>query len=212
MVPTQCGGCGEPGTDWCDECARTLTDSPVRLEPRVEIGVPAWALGRYRGTYRSTLIAMKEHGRRDLIGPLGNALARGIVTLAQWGEIPDGDTLTLVPAPTRVSAARRRGGDPVAAIARAAAGRLGRRVAVADALVTSGRARDSAGLDARARVANLSDAVHVRRRFVPRLCTIAGPVVLVDDILTTGATAAQSCRVLAAHDLHVSTVVVIAAA
>ncbi|MXP20579.1 ComF family protein [Gordonia sp. HNM0687] len=211
MIPTHCGGCELPGIGWCPRCTAALADSPVRLEPRVEVGAGAWALGRYRGPHRSALIAVKEHGRRDLVGALGDALASGLLTLADWGEIPDHHTLTLIPAPTRASSARRRGGDPVTAIARATAARLGPRVQVADLLVTASRAADSAGLDARGRVANLTGAVRVRRRMRNRPCP-DGTLVLVDDILTTGATAAESSRVLAAHGLHVAAVVVIAGA
>lgn len=211
MIPTQCGGCELPGVTWCARCAEALRDSPVRLEPRVEVGVDAWALGRYRGAHRSALIAMKEHGRRDLVEALGDALAAGLLTLANWGEIPDDHTLTLVPAPTRAASARRRGGDPVAAIARVTAARLGPRAHVADLLVTASRAQDSAGLDARGRVANLSGAVRMRRQIRTRPRPI-GTLVLIDDILTTGATAAESARVLATHGLHLATVVVIAGA
>ncbi|MCX2964474.1 ComF family protein [Gordonia aquimaris] len=211
MIPTHCGGCDLPGIAWCAQCAATLADSPVRLEPRVKVGVPAWALGRYRGPHRAALIAVKEHGRRDLVEELADALARGLVTLAQWGEIPDRHTLTLVPAPTRAASARRRGGDPVTAIARAAAVRLGPRVRVAELLVTASRARDSAGLDARGRVANLTGAVHMRRRARTRPLP-GGTLVLVDDILTTGATAAEASRVLSTHGLRLATVVVIAGA
>ncbi|MYR08842.1 ComF family protein [Gordonia sp. SID5947] len=208
VVPLECGGCSAPGVRWCADCAATLSDDPFLLRPRVEIGVDAWALGRYRGTYRAALIAMKEHGRRDLTVPVGTALARGVATLARWGELPDADDLTLIPAPTRRSSARRRGGDPVAAFSRVAATRLGARVRVSELLVTTARARDSAGLDARHRVRNLSGAVTLRRaRVAPR-----GTIVLVDDVLTTGATASESVRVLARHGCALHAVIVVAGA
>ncbi|AZG48450.1 ComF family protein [Gordonia insulae] len=210
VLPTVCGGCGAVGVPWCPDCATTLADVPIRLDPRVEIGVDAWALGRYRGAYRDSLIALKEHGRRDLRAPLGRALAGALCTLAGWGELPDRDLLTLVPAPTRRASARRRGGDPVAAIARVAAADLGPRVRVPDLLVTSTWARDSAGLDARHRVRNLAGAIRVRR--TRSLRHDPGAVVLIDDVLTTGATAAESARVLASVGITVHAVVVVAGA
>ncbi|ROZ83458.1 ComF family protein [Gordonia sp. OPL2] len=212
VVPTICGGCDTPGVPWCPECAATLADAPIRLDPRIELPVDAWALGRYRGPYRRSLVAVKEHDRRDLTRPLGRALAGAVVTLGRWGEIPDGETLTLIPAPTRRSSARRRGGDPVAAMSRVAAGRLGPRVSSLDLLVTSSRARDSVGLDARRRVDNLSGAIRLRHRWTDPGPATGGAVLLVDDILTTGATSAESVRVLARHGVTVHAVVVVAGA
>ena len=78
------------------------------------------------------------------------------------------------------------------AAAELAAGR-GYPTGVAPCLVTAGSARDSVGLDAAARAANLADRV----RWLPRAAPPAGATVLViDDVFTTGATTAASCRVL----------------
>src|SRR3954469_25407643 len=120
VLPLECGGCGAPGAGWCPACAGPLAlpaDEPMVITPRLDPGVPVVSLGRYAGPRRAAIIAMKEHGRTDLIGPLAEAVGTGVSRLVAWGivEVP----LTLVPAPTRWSAARRRGGDPVTAIARA---------------------------------------------------------------------------------------------
>lgn len=213
VVPIVCGGCARPGDSWCADCRAALADDPIATTPRVGVGVPVWALGRYRGPHRDALIAMKEHGRRDLTDPLGRALAHGMGTLARWGELSDAPTLTLVPAPTRAASARRRGGDPVTALAVTAARVLGPRVHVAPLLRTSAWTRDSAGLDARRRAQNLSGAIRVRdagirvRRRARQSC-----VLLVDDVVTTGATAAESVRVLTGIGVSVDAMLVIAAA
>ena len=115
VLPLECGGCGAPSTRWCDACAAALevrSDEPHLVTPRVDPGVPVFALGRYAGPRRQAIVAVKEHGRRDLVVPLARALAVGVHHLIRWGilDIP----VTVVPAPTRASAARRRGGDPVA--------------------------------------------------------------------------------------------------
>lgn len=215
VVPLLCGGCGRPGTRWCRSCDDVAHDDPIVLTPRVAPPVGAWALGRYRGPMRNAILELKEHGRRDLVAPLGSALARGLVTLAAWSELPaDATDLVLVPAPTRMWSARRRGGDPVTAIATDAACRLGTRVGVAPMLRTSMWARDSAGLSARDRVDNLDHAVVVRPR-ARRPAVSTHPraaVVLVDDVLTTGATASESIRVLAGIGVRVDAVLVIAGA
>lgn len=184
-MPVECGGCRRPGERWCERCAAAVRDVPVRLRPRLDPGIAVWSAGRYRGAAGRAVVALKEQHRRDLVAPLAATLAGTLLTLARWGELPGPDRLCLVPAPTRRAAARARGGDPVTRLARAAAERLGDRVTVWPGLYTAGWARDSAGLDARGRSANLAAAVHIRRLPQP---PPGAAIILVDDVLTTGAT------------------------
>lgn len=199
----ECGGCRNSSTRWCDVCAAALVvhaDEPHVVAPRVDPGVPVFALGRYAGPRRQAVVALKEHGRGDLVGPLARPLALGIQRLSAWGIV--GLPLTVVPAPTRRWAARRRGGDPVARIAAAAvAGHP--QIAVVQALRTTGRARDSVGLSTAAR----------ERNIVGRVRPVARPdgeVLLVDDVVTTGATAREAVRVLRDEGVLVSAVLTLA--
>lgn len=167
--------------------------------------MPVFALGRYAGARRQALIAMKERGRTDLIAPLSVALAAAVHRLLGWGllDLP----LTIVPAPTRRFAARRRGGDPVARIATAAAAG-NPAVAVARVLRMKALTRDSVGLGSTARERNVAGRVLLRRCGLPD----RGEILVVDDIVTTGATVAESVRVLQANRARVAAVLVIAAA
>ncbi len=189
VLPLECGGCGAPSTRWCDACAAELQlrpDDPRLIISRVDPGVPVFSLGRYAGARRAAIVAAKERNRSDLLVPLSSALGRGLDRLVGWGIVDP--PLTLVPAPTRRSAARRRGGDPVTRIASAVGG--GREgVAVVPALRMRAMARDSVGLSTTARQRNINGRVRVRR-------SVNGAVLLVDDIVTTGATATESVRVL----------------
>lgn len=212
VLPVVCGGCGRPGEQWCARCAARAADVPRAVTPRVDTGVPVWAQGPYRDPLRGAIVGVKEHGRRDLVEPLGAALAHALVTLARWGEVPDVGRLVLIPAPTRAAAARRRGGDPVEAYCRAAARHLGAGVTVAPVLRTAGWVRDSAGLSAGARHANLRGAISVRANRARALVDRDAAFVLVDDVITTGATAAESVRMLATAGVHVDLAVVLAAA
>lgn len=206
VLPLQCGGCGAPATRWCPGCSAELgvaADQPHVVNPRVDPRVPVFALGRYAGARRQAILAMKEHGRRDLVVPLARALAVGIHRLLSWGVVDA--PLTLVPAPTRSSAARRRGGDPVTRIAAAAvAGHPG--ITVVRALRLKGLVRDSVGLGTSARERNIAGRVLLRGR---RLCA---EVVIVDDVVTTGATARESVQALQAAGVRVAAVLAIAAA
>lgn len=203
VLPLECGGCGAPSTRWCDDCARHLAVrryEPHLIAPRLDPGVPVFALGRYAGPRRQAVVAIKEHGRRDLVAPLGRCLSLGIHRLTGWGII--GLPLTVVPAPTRRAAARRRGGDPVRRIAEAAT-RFRGDIRVVDALRTTGPARDSVGLGTTARERNIVGRVRLRGH--PE-----GEVLVVDDVVTTGATAREAVRTLLAGGVRVTGVLALA--
>ena len=51
-------------------------DQPHLITPRVDPGVPVFSLGRYAGARREAIVAVKEHGRADLIAPLARRAAR----------------------------------------------------------------------------------------------------------------------------------------
>ena len=206
ILPLQCGGCGAPSTRWCDACASELSvaaDQPHVVSPRADPQAPVFALGRYAGVRRQAILALKEHGRADLVGPLAGALATGVHRLLTWGivEAP----LTVVPAPTRRSAARRRGGDPVTRLARTAvAGHPA--ITVAPVLRMRALVRDSVGLGITARERNVAGRVVLRGK------PPGTDVLIVDDIVTTGATARESVRVLNAAGVRVSAVLAVAVA
>ena len=203
VLPLECGGCGVPSTRWCANCAAALRvqpDEPRLVAPRIDPGVPVFALGRYAGARSRAILALKEHGRRDLTAPLARTLALGIDRLMTWGMA---DTpLTVVPAPTRRWAARRRGGDPVTRLA-AAAIRQHPEITVVPALRTTGMVRDSVGLTSAARERNITGRVRLIR-------PVRGEVLLVDDIVTTGATACEAVRVLHAAGARVIGVLTVA--
>jgi predicted amidophosphoribosyltransferase len=209
VLPLECGGCGAPSTKWCGGCAHQLevkAGEPHLVSPRVDPGVPVLSLGRYAGPRREAIVAVKDHGRADLIAPLAVALQAGLERLLTWGVV--GTPLTIVPAPTRRSAARRRGGDPVTRMARAATAGLRDvpDIHVVAALRLRGLARDSVGLSSADRQRNIAGRVKIT---MPSKA-LAGAVLLVDDIVTTGATASESVRVLHIAGAHVVGVLVIA--
>lgn len=199
ILPLECGGCAAPSTRWCPTCAGLLAAGaaePRLVTPRLDPGVPVLSLGRYAAARRQAIVAVKEHGRADLVAPLAGALHTGLARLLGWGLL---DTpLTLVPAPTRRMAARRRGGDPVTRVALAAVADLPG-ITVVRALRLAGFARDSVGLSSADRQRNLAGRVRLLR-------PVPGPAVVVDDVVTTGATACESVRALQTAGVEVHAV------
>ncbi|MBF6097272.1 ComF family protein [Nocardia cyriacigeorgica] len=203
VLPLECAGCASPGLGWCSRCAAHLDGAPHRVRPRTDPGVPCWALSRYAGPPRRAVLAAKERRRRDLAQPLGRALAHGLARLRA-----DTRPLVLIPAPSRRVAARRRGGDPVLRSAYAAAGWL-RDCQVLPVLTVWRGVQDSVGLSARERSHNLRGRIMTAP--IPVL-PVNAQVVLVDDVLTTGATAAESIRALTGAGVAVEAALVMCAA
>jgi predicted amidophosphoribosyltransferase len=143
------------------------------------------------------IIAHKEHQALGLTRLLADRLALSVTTLIGRGW--PGPPVVLVPVPSAARVVRQRGFDATLAMTRLAARRLRVRhpVSVHAALVQRTGVRDQAGLDAQARRRNLSGGFRLRSG-LPR-----GPVVLTDDLVTTGSTLAEAARVLRASGVPV---------
>jgi predicted amidophosphoribosyltransferase len=189
VLPRICIGCGRPGRSLCLRCG------PHRVLRLDVAGLPIVAAGAYEGTLRAALIAYKERGRRDLAGPLGELLA---------GAAACCPADVLVPVPSAARAARARGGDHVLRLARAAARCGAGRIATP--LLLARPVQDSAGLGSRERARNLHGAMTASPPPRPG----AGALVL-DDIVTTGATLREAARALTAAGWTVRSAAVVAA-
>lgn len=188
-----CGACWEGleriAPPWCRCCG-----APLGIEGlcgACRIRRPRFAYARatllYGDLVREAIHAFKFGGRRALANPLGDLLA-GLGLSALPGAAPD----VLVPVPLHPRRARERGYNQALLLARRLERAWGVPVA-ADALLRAVPTLPQADLDAAARRRNVRDAFVVSRpeRIMGR------HVVLVDDVLTTGATAGECARVLA---------------
>jgi Predicted amidophosphoribosyltransferases len=217
VLPAECAGCR--GTrlplrrGLCADCAAELVAlRPVGVRPTpAPPGLPdCLALGDYDGVVRETLLSYKERGRHGLARPLGRLLAE-VVAAAVGTPRP----VLLVPVPATARASRARYGDHVRRLARHAAARLRRAgwpAAVAQPLRALPRP-DSATLDSAGRAAAAATAFRTRPARLPALRRVAAgrTVVVVDDIVTTGATLAAVTRVLAGAGVAVHAAAVLAA-
>jgi ComF family protein len=192
-LPPVCAGCGVEGEPLCRAC-RPAVDLRLALPAGTPLGLPdgppdplvrlEWC-APFAGVVRHALHALKYAGERRLAEPLGAAVA------ARW-TCSGGDGDLLVPVPVHASRRRERGYDQAELIAAAAgrALRLPMLPAVERTRATTAQYR----LDRRHRAANVATAFAVRPGYVAR---VAGRhVVLVDDVVTTGATLSASAGAL----------------
>ncbi|WP_416901007.1 ComF family protein [Micromonospora echinospora] len=215
VLPVECAGCRARRTPLrhgvCADCVATLgalRPVPVRPDPAPAGLPPCVALGAYDGVLRETLLAYKERGRHGLARPLGGLLAE--VVAAAVGEVRP---VLLVPVPDTAAAARARYGDHLGRLARHAATRLraaGWPVRVRRPVRALPRP-DSVGLDSAGRAAAAASAFRLRAWPSVGPADPAGAVVVLDDILTTGATLAAVGRVLGAAGLPPAVAAVLAA-
>ena len=213
VVPADCAGCGaadrvrSPLCPTCTSQLAPLRPAPTRPDPAPPGFPPCWALGPYADPLKALLLAYKERGRHALTGLLGDHLA-SVVAAAGPSVAP----VLLVPVPATAAAARQRYGDHVRRLATRAARTLrasGQPAEVCPAFTARPRP-DSAGLDAAARARAAAAAFVPVAARLPALRR-TGTVVLVDDIVTTGATLAALGTRLAGHGVRVDAAAVLAA-
>lgn len=194
VLGAHCPGCGASGLGVCAGCRTAIAVRPVAVAG-LPPGLPAVvAGGRYDGELRRLLLAAKE---RDALGAVPVLAERLAVALARLlldrPELAAGGLL-IVPVPTARAAAAERGLDLTSALARLAARRLrgtGLDVRASAGLRQVRRPADQADLGREGRLANLAGAFTAGR--LP-----PGELLLVDDIVTTGATLVEAVRALRA--------------
>ncbi|GAB1645202.1 ComF family protein [Krasilnikovia sp. MM14-A1259] len=223
ILPTACAGCDAVRVPLrlgaCARCVaelEALSPYPAAPVPPPRGLPPCTAVGPYAGALRAMLLAYKEHGRHRLARPLGALLAGAAAAAAVRAGAQPGAALLLVPVPSTAKAARRRQGDHLVRLAGHAARRL--RAAGWDAelrrpLQAMPRP-DSAGLSAAQRAVAAESSLRIRQTRIgvlQRRPTMRGTLVVVDDIVTTGATLAAVATRLTEANMQVAGAAVLAA-
>lgn len=202
LLPQVCLGCGQDGSSWCRQCLAVELDPVLHRPDPCPPGLPPLAAAAsYTGSVRSAVLAAKERDRRELDSLLGAMLATAIGRV-MTADRPPGSAglgrLWLVPVPAGPGARRLRGRDHVSDWAGWAVRWLLAEHVVAElvpALHRRPACVDSVGLDAGQRASNLRGAFGSRVVGSPPRGTT---VVLVDDIVTTGATLVAATGALSA--------------
>lgn len=176
LLPRACPGCGAQlgaQVGLCRACraglhAQVESHSPLRPRPQPHLV----SLGRYRGVPRRAVRALKFGGARELAGVLGGALAAGVPP--QW------NVGAVVPVPLHPARQRQRGYNQAELLAREVARQLG--VPCVEALRRTRATAQQARQHAAGRN-EMAGAFAVRPGRLP-----PGPILLLDDVMTSGST------------------------
>jgi ComF family protein len=192
-LPAVCVGCRVEGPPLCERCSGRL-DARLDAPAGVAIGLPGdvpapllqleWC-APFQATVRDALHAIKYGGEQRLAEPLGRAIAR------RWAAVGVGADL-VANVPVHADRARQRGYDQAELIARSAARHLS--LPFAPLLVRRRATIAQFDLDRRDRAANVEDAFAVVGNTDPR----GRWILLIDDVVTTGATLAACATALEA--------------
>jgi predicted amidophosphoribosyltransferase len=207
-LPGTCAACGLPGATLCPGCAGEVTTRLWPGGPRYAVPSPCpaslpptVAAAPFDGPLARLITAYKDDGRRDAAGVLGGLLGTSLDAVLA-GDGPSravmahrNGPLLVVPVPASARSRRARGDAPLAALSVCAThGFDPREAVVADALRQRRRVADQAGLTAAQRAVNLEHSMTVRPAWA---AAVAGSTcVVVDDVLTTGATLVEAARAL----------------
>ncbi len=209
--PPQCVSCGELvdsdfglcGSCWrqtpfagglvCDSCGVPLpgqdTGRPERCDDCMTLARP-WHSGRaaliYKDNARKMVLAFKHGDRLDLARPLAQWMAGAAAPLLS-------DDCVLVPVPVHATRLIQRRYNQAAELVRELAKLLDRKC-LPDLLVRTRKTPPQDGMSVDQRFANMAEAIKPARHASLRLA--GRPVILIDDVMTSGATLAACTEAL----------------
>ena len=180
LLGTRCLVCGAPAVACCPACRERIIGKAPHQVRRCGLSVPTWAANPYRPELARLIPAFKDDGAWSLVRLLSCRLAMAVVACRP----PTGTVL--VPVPSQPAAVRRRGIDHTWMLARRVARALGIEAAILLRRLNGG---DAQRLQGRAGRERLSES-----RFLGTTCR--SPVIVIDDVVTTGTSLTVSCEAM----------------
>ena len=180
LLGTRCLVCGAPAVACCPACRERIIGKAPHQVRRCGLSVPTWAANPYRPELARLFPAFKDDGAWSLVRLLSCRLAMAVVACRP----PTGTVL--VPVPSQPAAVRRRGIDHTWMLARRVARALGIEAARLLRRLNGG---DAQRLQGRAGRERLSES-----RFLGTTCR--SPVIVIDDVVTTGTSLTVSCEAM----------------
>lgn len=181
IFPSRCAVCDKSGKNLCSHCKSLLWLEPRQFEVS---SLRVQTVTRYTDETSKLLVALKDKGQSALVAELAQMLQPIILSL------PISESIRyLIPAPSRPENFSRRGFHPMLLLAKEIS-RKHSNLVVLNCLNFARQVQDQVGLTATERIANLQSSMQLNQQVSGKLCY------LLDDVVTTGATALEAARVL----------------
>ena len=192
LFPNRCFGCRALGPDICSQCR--IHWNPHLYKSTLD------SLTIYSGIFYSPvakriILSAKENGIKAADDLIIHAIKHSLQLLLRDFEVG-----ILVPIPSRKSSNRTRGRDFLSELTHAIA--RSESLESMDLLTHSRKIIDQSGLNSHERSENIYQAMEINRNKLPRL-GVDTDVILVDDLLTTGATLLEARRALEVRGIRV---------
>ncbi len=190
IVAPFCGRCGFP----FDRLSHAAAECAKCRDNRYHGAPPFKALRSvftFEGALRPAVHTLKYKGKIARAAPLAALLGE---FLHSQTAIPTADLMLITPVPLHRWRRWRRGYNQSELLARELAKSLG--IAHGEVLRRTRRTPPQVGLSAKARHENVRDAFAADQRRLTKLNPSRGPILLIDDVCTTGATIAECARAL----------------
>lgn len=152
--------------------------------------LPLFVWGSYGGILKKAIAALKYEGRRELAEMMGQCLGQAWLAAPELGKVKQ---LTVVPIPLHAQRLQQRGFNQAELIARSFSQVTGYPLQVRG-LQRVRATQAMFGLNPSQRHANVKDAFRLGKGLQQRRPT--SPILLMDDIYTTGTTAREAAKVL----------------
>jgi ComF family protein len=182
VFPSRCAVCDQPGKNLCLDCKNLFWIEPRKFELS---GLVIHTVTQYSDETSKLLVALKDKGQSALVAELAQML-RPIIEKIPASE----STRYLIPAPSRPENFSKRGFHPMLLLAQAVSSQC-QNLSVLNCLRFTRPVSDQVGLTEPERIANLASSMELNQRVSGRVCY------LLDDVVTSGATALEAARVLA---------------
>jgi len=193
IFPSRCLGCGQLGLEICSLCRKNWHPHIYRQWSQHLPTFPIYSAVTYSPIAGKVLLAAKENNLVIADQLIYKALGHSLTfALREIG----GDFL--IPIPSRRSVARSRGRQFIAALAHQLSAETG--LPAYENLEHTRRVRDQSSLDAKSRFHNLDGSMK-------SLNFLSGKAIVIDDLVTTGATLQEAVRALRDRGIEVAAAV-----
>lgn len=193
IFPVRCLGCDQLGISICSQCRKFWHPRIIKTWSHSKEKFPIYSSIPYSPIAGKVLLSAKESSLELADNLLTTALLHSLRGARSQNQID-----FLVPIPSRKSVARKRGRQFISVLSKSIG--ESENLPTEEILTHIRKVRDQSNLDAKDRAANLDKAL-ISLRF------LSGKAVLIDDLVTTGATLHEAARALRSKGITVAAAV-----